>query len=93
MKIPTIYLYLHQIMIKFSPEGELTRKQVLYIIGRYFRFAPIFKKEVLKDMFRYRLLERKSRDSVRIINREKSEGLDSGIILKIIESGNLRNIK
>ena len=86
---PTIYLYLHKIMIKACPYKIMTRKQALYIISRYLKFAPILKKEVLNDMLKYKLLERVNRDVIKIINDDKSAVIDNAILIKIIESGRM----
>ena len=64
-----IYLYLHQIMMRYSTNNIITRKQALYVISRHFKFAnninknlrngmrKIVERNMLKDMCRLKLLE------------------------------------
>ena len=64
-----IYLYLHQIMMRYSNNNVITRKQALYVISRHFKFAnninknlrngmrKIIERNILKDMCRLKLLK------------------------------------
>ena len=74
-------------LIATSPRFEITRKQALHLIGMHFRFIPDMKKKVLEDMISMGLLERRNRDWYKVINPEKSDTLDAGILLKVMESG------
>ena len=87
----SIYLYLQRIMIRaVTPSMNITRKQALYIISRYLKFIIILKEEILRDMIELKLLERVNRDNLKIINQEKSEIIESGVLIKLIESGDYR---
>lgn len=71
-------------------EGVLTRKRALWYISKYLcNFAPMMKKEILNEMIQLKLLKEKGRYWVKIINFDKSapENIDSGLLLKILESG------
>jgi hypothetical protein len=65
----------------------MERKQALWIISRYFKFVPIIKKRILRDMIELKLLERVSRDKIKIINEHKSKEIDGEVFIKIIEAG------
>ena len=83
-----IYLFLHKIMlIATDPTYEITKKQALHLISMHFKFIPAMKKKVLEDMITMGLLERRNRDWYKVINPEKSDSLDAGILLKVMESG------
>jgi len=74
----------------YNPRTKILRKEALYIISRYLKTTPKgMKEEILRDMINMNLLKRLSRDRVEIINHNKSDPLniDSGILVKIIESG------
>ena len=91
-----IYLYLHQIMMRYSSNNIITRKQALYVISRHFKFAnninknlrngmrKIIERKILKDMCKLKLLEPINPFSLNKVKRVKK--------LKIINIDRSRNI-
>ena len=65
-----VYLYLHQIMMRYANNNILTKKEIFYIIDRHFKFAnninkdlrfdlrKIIKKTMLDNMCKLKLLEK-----------------------------------
>lgn len=71
-------------------DGILTRKHALWIISRYFKFVKKPMKEaILEDMIKLKLIKPVDRYRMQLINYDKSDpkNIDSGILLKILESG------
>ncbi len=64
---------------------EFSRKQALWLISRYLRFLPEIKKNILKDMIEMKLIEKVSRDNLRVINLEKSKDIEVSLLGKIVK--------
>lgn len=91
-----VYLYLHQIMMKYSSNMVITRKQALYVISRHFKFAnninvnlrkdmrKILERNILKDMCSLNLLKPINPFSLNKVKRVKK--------LKIINTDKSVNI-
>ena len=90
-KPPMIFLYLHRVMLMYSNHNIIDRKKALWCISRYQRYTKDLVEDMLRDMIRFELLKKHNRHNLKIINIEKSEDIDRGVFLKIIESGEKQN--
>ncbi len=74
-----------------SPSMKIKRKKGIYIISRYLKFIPkVLRQEIIKDMIKLELLKKLNRDELMIINPKKSEVIESGVLIKLVESGAYR---
>ena len=56
-------------------------------MSKYFHFIRGLKVKTLDDMIEMGLIQRIDRQKIKIINPQRSEMVDKGVFLKIIESG------
>jgi hypothetical protein len=85
--------------MRYTSNNILSRKEALFIISRHFKFAntinknlrddleKIIRKSILSNMIKSNLLERVSRDKIKIINPEKSANVNMELLLKLISVG------
>lgn len=84
----TVYLYLQRILLLKAPLNRvMSRKRAIWIISKYFHFIKGLKIKALDDMVGLKLIQRIDRQKIKIINPERSEMVDKGVFLTIIESG------
>jgi len=76
----SIYLYLHSCMLKHcNLSKEISRKEALFVISRHLALPNTVRKNILRKMIELKLLEVINRDNVKIINPNKSKGIENKI--------------
>jgi len=89
-----VYLYLQQIMMRYSNNMVITWKEALYIISRHFKFSNNINKHLRKDM--RKIIERniiKEMCRLKLLKEIKHKGRTSGFRkLKIINPEKSYNI-
>lgn len=80
-------------MLNYADRGRITdRKQMEYVISRYFKFMPKFvRSEVIKEMVELDLLKKLNNHQnpkLEVINVDKSKHIDKLLLAKIIQAGN-----
>ena len=93
----TIYLYLHQIMLRNSHNKIIKRKEAMYIISERIKLAgkmnqhlvkdirKVIIRNMLNDMCNLKLLERiNRRKGFKIINLEKSSNINKGVLIDLL---------